>query len=198
MLAIEYAFRPEAWLVGLRRRAGAMQGRRFWRGSQWLALDRRAADAVLHPDPGVRAWFERSWIPDETYIQTLLRITPGLTVADRLTTFVLDEPERPKPGWMLLSPGDLPAAWASGAAFFRKVDRSGRPEVVGAIDRSRRPAALPHTAGDGAGFGLIPGCARRPFSGWSTLRGKWADWPPSPARDRGHESRHVRRGTDHR
>ncbi len=134
LLAIEFAHRRDAWLVGLRRRAGAMHGRRFWRGSQWLALDRRAADAVLHPDPAVRAWFEQSWIPDETYFQTVLRITPGLTVADRATTFVLDEPERPTPGWMLLSPDDLPAAWASGAAFFRKGDRRGRPEVVDAID----------------------------------------------------------------
>ncbi len=150
VLAIEYFHRPDAWLVGLRRRAGAMQGRRFWRGSQWLALDRRAADAVLHPDPRVSAWFEQSWIPDETYFQTLLRMTPGITVADRATTFVLAEPERPTPGWMLLSPDDLPAAWASGAPFFRKVDRSGRPQVVeaidGAVDRRRsptRPGAAP-------------------------------------------------------
>jgi hypothetical protein len=144
LLAIEYVHRHDAWLVGLRRSAGAMQGRRFWRGSQWLTLDRRAANAVLHPDPAIRAWFEQSSIPDETYIQTLLRLAPELTVADRTTTYVLDEPERPKPGWMLLSPDDLPAAWASGAAFFRKVDRSGRPDVVeaidAAVDRDRSPA----------------------------------------------------------
>jgi hypothetical protein len=149
LLAIEYFHRNDAWLVGLRRRAGVMKGRRFWRGSQWLALDRRAADVVLHPDPEVRAWFEKSLIPDETYLQTLLRISPGLSVADRLTSFVPDEPEHPAPGWMYLSTDDLPSAWASGAAFFRKVDRSGRPEVVQAIDTAvdrRRSATWPGTA----------------------------------------------------
>jgi hypothetical protein len=149
VLAIEYVHRRDAWLLGLRRRARAMQGRRFWRGSQWMAIDRRAADAVLHPDPVVKAWFEQSWIPDETYLQTLLRNTPGLTVADEATTFVLDTPERPYPGWMQLSSDDLPAAWASGAPFFRKVDRTGRPEVVEAIDSAvdrERSAARPGTA----------------------------------------------------
>ncbi len=143
LVAIEYFHRHDAWLVGLRRRAGVMRGRRFWRGSQWLALDRRAADAVLHPDPAVRAWFEKSLIPDETYLQTLLRITPGLSVADRATSFVPEEPDRPTPGWMYLSTDDLPAVWASGAAFVRKVDRSGRPDVVraidAAVDRHRSP-----------------------------------------------------------
>jgi hypothetical protein len=134
LVAIEYFHRHDAWLVGLRRRPGVMRSRRFWRGSQWLALDRRAADAVLHPDPAVRAWFEKSLIPDETYLQTLLRITPGLSVADRATSFVPEEPEQPTPGWMYVSTDDLPVVWASGAAFVRKVDRSGRPEVVQAID----------------------------------------------------------------
>ncbi len=96
------------------------------------------------PIPPSATWFERSWIPDETYLQTLLHITPGLKVVDRATTFVLDTPERPTPGWMQLSLDDLAAAWASGAPFFRKVDRSGRPEVVeaidGAVDWGRSPA----------------------------------------------------------
>ena len=144
LLAVEYAHRREAWVVGVPRRAGIMQGRRFWRGSQWLALDRRAADAVLHPDPAVSAWFEQSWIPDEAYLQTLLHLSAGLRVADRATTFELEPPERPTPGWRQLSLDDLPAGWASGAPFFRKVDRGGRPEVVeaidGVVDRGRSPA----------------------------------------------------------
>jgi hypothetical protein len=149
LLAIEYFHRHDAWQIGLRRRAGAMQGKRFWRGSQWLALDRRAADPVLHPDPAVKAWFEKSLIPDETYLQTLLRITPGLSVADRSTSYVPIEPERPTPGWMYLSTDDLPAAWASGAAFFRKVDRTERPDVVQAIDEAldrTRSTSRPGTA----------------------------------------------------
>jgi hypothetical protein len=149
LLAIEYFHRHDGWQVGLRRRAGVMRGRRFWRGSQWLALDRRAAGVVLNPDPAVKAWFEKSLIPDETYLQTLLRLTPGLSVADRATSFVPEEPEHPTPGWMYISTDDLPAAWASGAAFFRKVDRRERPEVVEAIDEGldrRRSASHPGSA----------------------------------------------------
>jgi hypothetical protein len=149
LVAIEYFHRHDAWQVGLPRRPGVMRGRRFWRGSQWLALDRRAADVVLHPDPALKAWFEKSLIPDETYLQTLLHIAPGLSVVDRVTSFVPEEPERPTPGWMYLSTDDLPAAWASGAAFVRKVDWSERPEVVEAIDAAldrQRSPTRPGTA----------------------------------------------------
>jgi hypothetical protein len=149
LMAMEYVHRREAWVVGLRRRAGAMQGRRIWRGSQWLALDRRAADVVLNPEPALRDWFEQSWIPDEAYIHTLLRTVPGLTVADRATTFELDPPVRPTPGWRQLSPDDLPAGWASGLPLFRKVDRSERPDVMQAIDAAvdgRRSPTQPGAA----------------------------------------------------
>jgi hypothetical protein len=150
LVAMEYPHRRESWAVGLRRREGVMHGRRIWRGSQWLALDRRAADTVLRPDPAVRNWFEHSWIPDEAYIHTLLRGTGGLTVADRATTFELDPPERPTLGWRLLSLDDLPAGWASGLPFFRKVDRTERPEVMeaidAAVDRQRSPTRPDSTA----------------------------------------------------
>ncbi len=92
------------------------------------------------------AWFAQSWIPDEAYFQTLLHLSPGLEVADRATTFELEPPEHPTPGWRQLTPDDLAAGWTSGAPFFRKVDRSGRPEVVEAIDAvvdGGRPAARP-------------------------------------------------------
>ena len=145
LLAIEYVHRRDAWLVGLRRRAGAMQGRRFWRGSQWLALDRRAADAVLHPDPAVRAWFEQSWIPDETYFQTLLRITPGLTVADRATTFVLDDARAPDAGL----DAALARRPAGGVGVGRALLPQGRPQRASrgrrGDRRGRGPATAPRT-----------------------------------------------------
>lgn len=135
LLAIEYVHRRDAWCVGRYRRAGPMGATTFFRGSQWIALNRRAATTVLDVEPEVTSWFKRSWIPDETYFQTVLRQAGGLAVSNSPTTFVLETPEHPTPGWMRLAHEDLEAVWASGAPFARKVDVSGRPDVVAAIDR---------------------------------------------------------------
>ena len=136
IVSLEYVHRREAWAVGVRRRTRRMHGQTFFRGSQWFALNRRAAVAALSVDPAVQAWFEKSWIPDETYLHTALRQIPDLVIAETPTTFVLDTPTRPYPGWMRLSLDDLPAAWDSGLPFFRKVDRATRPEVLARIDEA--------------------------------------------------------------
>ncbi len=134
LFAVEYAHRRESWAIGTPRRLACMRGRTLFRGSQWIAMNRRAAEAVLNVDPAVTEWFQRSWIPDETYFQTVLRQWPELVVSGEPTTFVLETPDRPTPGWMRLSLSDLPAVWDSGAPFARKVDRAARPEVLAAID----------------------------------------------------------------
>jgi hypothetical protein len=136
LVAMEYVHRQEAWVVGRRRRLDCMGGRTFFRGSQWILLNRRAAEAALSVDPAVTAWFKRSWIPDEAYFHTALRHTPGLVVSNTPTTYVLEDPERPTPDWRRLTLQDLPAVWASGAPFARKVDPSIRPEVAAALDRA--------------------------------------------------------------
>jgi hypothetical protein len=135
IFSMEYVHRRESWVVGLPRRSGCMRGRAFFRGSQWLAVNRRGADAMLHTDPVLTKRFQKSWIPDETYFQTVLHLSSDLIVSDQPTTYVLETPDRPTSGWMRLSLDDLPAAWASGAPFARKVDPVARPEVIAAIDR---------------------------------------------------------------
>ncbi|HTU37585.1 MAG TPA: hypothetical protein VMF35_06175 [Acidimicrobiales bacterium] len=145
VLSIEYVHRRDSWAVGRFRRAGVMKERAFYRGSQWFALNRRSATAALTVDPATKEWFTRSWIPDETYLQTALRGDPSLLIADTPTTFVLDTPEKPFPGWMQLSDADLPAVHASGLPFARKVDPINRPEVVARLDEAadRQRDALP-------------------------------------------------------
>jgi hypothetical protein len=133
--AIEYIHRRESWAIGLPRRLGPLQGHHIYRGSQWIALNRRAALTVLETDPAVMAWFRQSLIPDESFFPTVLRATGGLVVGNAATTFVLDTPARPTPGWMRLSMSDLPAVWAAATPFARKVDPVERPEVMAAIDR---------------------------------------------------------------
>ncbi len=134
VLSVEYIHRRDAWGIGRPRRDRPVRGWTFYRGPQWFALNRRAAAVALTIDPAIAEWFEHGWIPDETYLQTALRHVPGLVIADIPTTFVLDTPAKPYPGWMQLSPEDLPAVRASGLPFARKVDLAAWPEVVAGID----------------------------------------------------------------
>jgi hypothetical protein len=134
LVSMEYAHRREAWAIGVRRSRRPVRHSHLYRGSQWVALSRRAAQAALDVEPEVTDWFRRGFIPDESYLQTVLRAVPGLRVADTPTTFVLETPQMPVTGWMQLSLADVPAVWASGLPFARKVDATTRPEVVTAID----------------------------------------------------------------
>jgi hypothetical protein len=148
IISVEYIHRRDAWAVGWWRGSRPVRGWPFYRGSQWFALNRRAAKAALAIDPAIAHWFEQSWIPDEAYLQTALRRVPGLTIADELTTFVLDTPAEPYPGWRQLSPQDVPAVLASGLPFARKVDLAARPEVVASIDAAadgQRASGQNHT-----------------------------------------------------
>jgi hypothetical protein len=146
--AIEYSHRRRSWFIGTPRPRGPLTGATFYKGSQWMALNRRAAEAVVGVEAPVTDWFRRCHIADETYVHTVLRRHPGLDVRQQLVTFVPDGPARPGPTrWMVLALEDLPAVWASGAAFARKVDPVERPEVISAIDaevdrrRARPPEA---------------------------------------------------------
>ena len=133
IVSLEFVHRREAWAIGIRRRTRALNGLTFYRGSQWIALNRRAALAALDVEPQLREWFTRSWIPDETYFHTVLR-TAGLRVSNDPTTFVLEPPAQPTAGWMQLTLADLPAVWKSQTPFARKVDLASRPEVATTID----------------------------------------------------------------
>ncbi len=147
VLSVEYIHRRDAWAIGRRRRSDPVRDWSFYRGSQWFALNQRAAAAALAIDPRVAEWFGQSWIPDEAFFQTALHRVPGLVIANTPTTFVLDTPAKPYPGWMQLSPEDIPTALASGLPFVRKVDPAASPEVVAHIDEAvdRQRAGGPDT-----------------------------------------------------
>jgi hypothetical protein len=150
-VSLEFVHRLDGWAVGIRRNARELDGLTFYRGSQWIALNRRAALAALNVEPRRKQWFTRSWIPDETYFHTVLRAA-GLRVSNAPTTFVLEEPARPTAGWMQLKLDDLPAVWEAHTAFARKVDLSGRPEVAAAIDEvvdRRRLSNAPERPAEG-------------------------------------------------
>ena len=134
ILKLEFSLRNDAWFFGLPRGRGPVKHWPLYKGSQWIAMNARAARVALTVDPDVAAWYERSHIPDESYIQTVLHRDESLVTEDQIVSFVPHEPEHPTKGWMLLKLHDLPAVWASGAAFARKVDPDLHPEVISTIN----------------------------------------------------------------
>ena len=141
IVTVEYSHRRQTWFFGRPRSRGPLQNWTFYKGSQWIAFNRRAAETILHTSPAVTDWFRRGHIPDETYFHTVLRHAEDLVVTTGIVTYVPIGPKQPTVRWMLLKLEDLPAVWTSGAAFARKVDQTDRPEVIRAlnaeVDRSR-------------------------------------------------------------
>jgi hypothetical protein len=134
ILKLEYSLRGDTWFVGVPRRRTPVRGWELYKGSQWLACNARAARLVLDVDPAVTAWFTRSHIPDESFIQSVLHHAPGIVVDDSVVTWVPPEPELATPGWMLLKERELEQVAASGAVFARKIDPARNPELMRMID----------------------------------------------------------------
>ena len=62
-------------------------------GSQWWCLRRRTLEAVLEfctARPDVMRFFKTTWIPDETFFQTMVRhLVPGVEIRSRTLTFLM-------------------------------------------------------------------------------------------------------------
>ena len=112
-----------------------MNGWSIYKGSEWIACRAGAVGELMATPAPVTSWFMRSHIPDECYVQSVLHQASGLVTHDVLVTWVPPEPQQPTPGWMMLQPDHLAEVLASGAAFARKVDLAGRPDVVRLLDQ---------------------------------------------------------------
>jgi hypothetical protein len=134
LFALEFAHSRDAWAIGLRRKRGQMRDVKFYKGEQWIALGGRAARGLLDADPAITEWFKRSWIPDETYFQTILYNTPQLVLRNEPLTYVRPTPYPPYPGWMQLEAEDLDHIWRSRVVMARKIDPIDHAEVLAAID----------------------------------------------------------------
>jgi len=131
---LEFSLRSNAWFLGIPRSRGPVRGWDLYKGSEWLACSARATAALLDTNAAVTDWFRRCHIPDESYVQTILRRAPGLVIDKADVTWVPPEPEISQAGWMMLKTTQLPHIRETGVAFARKVDPSKNPEVIGAID----------------------------------------------------------------
>jgi len=85
------------WMLDAQRRLGLKRripaDLQVMIGSQWWCLRRRTVEAVLafaRARPDVVRFFRTSWIPDETYFQTLVRhLVPEQEIVSRTLTFLM-------------------------------------------------------------------------------------------------------------
>jgi hypothetical protein len=83
--------------VGLQRRLGLQRAipadLQMMIGSQWWCLRRRTVEAVMafcRQRPDVMRFFRTTWIPDETFFQTLVRhLVPETQIRSRTLTFLM-------------------------------------------------------------------------------------------------------------
>lgn len=88
-----------AWQRRLGIERTAPPGLRMHFGSQWFCLTRETAAGVVRrlDEPELRAFFRRSWIPDEFAIQTLVADVqkPAFIAGHNLTYYEFDDQGRP-------------------------------------------------------------------------------------------------------
>ena len=69
------------------------RGLKMMIGSQWWCLRRRTIEAILdfiRQRPDIPRFFRTTWIPDETFFQTLVRhLVPGAEIDNRTLTFLM-------------------------------------------------------------------------------------------------------------
>ncbi|WP_322890143.1 MULTISPECIES: DUF5928 domain-containing protein [unclassified Yoonia] len=110
-------------------------------GSQWWCLRRRSAEAVLdftRQRPDVTRFFRTTWIPDETFFQTLVRhLVPGREIESRTLTFLMFS-DYGMPVSFYNDQEDL--LLAQDALFARKIspDAIGLKRALGALYASDR------------------------------------------------------------
>jgi len=138
LFKIERTPRREEWMLGFPRRSRSLPGGlALYIGPQWVSFGRRAAKALLDADPALVDWYRETWIPDQSFFQTVLYNEPSLTMRNAPVTFVPKQGIRPGPGgWMLLRTGDLEDLRQSGCAFARKFDAEIEPEILRVVDEA--------------------------------------------------------------
>jgi hypothetical protein len=97
---------------------------RCFKGSQWMALSKKAVKRILEvmdARPELAAYYATTLVPDESYLQSILANQSDLRgIAQRLSFTRWGGSARPHP--LVLRSTDVDAVMASGCAFARKFD----------------------------------------------------------------------------
>jgi hypothetical protein len=134
LFKIEYTNRRERFFVGFPRRRRLPAGWTLYTGPQWVACSRRSMEALLAVDDTVIEWYRQTWIPDQSFFQTVLYNQPGLVLDRSPLTYVVSFRDKQERGDMVLRASDLEVVRQSGAAFARKFDPSVDAEILRVVD----------------------------------------------------------------
>jgi hypothetical protein len=135
LFKIEYAGRRDRFFLGLPRRRRLPAGWTLYTGAQWLALGRRAAEAVARVEQSVVDWYRETWIPDQSFFHTVVYNQPGLTLRNATITYVPPQRLRStRPDWMVLRVEDLEEIRRAGTPFARKFDAGIDAEIGRLVD----------------------------------------------------------------
>jgi hypothetical protein len=130
--------RDEGWALGIRRRSVPWStGTPLYKGSQWIALSRRALRVSTEGAHAKRMqdYFATTTVPDEAYFQTVLRNARGVRVkCESVSWLRWDSEVAPHP--VLIDEAELETAVRSGAPFARKFDELAAPDILDRIDRT--------------------------------------------------------------
>lgn len=130
--------RDEGWALGIRRRTVPWSGGMpLYKGSQWLALSRRAIGACIEGTHAKRMqeYFATTLVPDEAYFQTILENARDIRVRREPVSWLRWEGDvTPHP--VVIDEAELEAAARSTAPFARKFDELANPGILDRIDRT--------------------------------------------------------------
>jgi len=130
--------RNEGWVLGIRRRAVRWSKERpIYKGSQWMALSRRAvATCVGGPETtDARDYFATTLVPDEAYFQTVLAGAPDLRIRWEPISWLRWQSDLvPHPD--VIDESSLAIAVRAGTPFARKFDESTTPGILDLIDQT--------------------------------------------------------------
>lgn len=130
--------RKGEWVLGFRRRRVPWTRERpVYKGSQWMALSRRAVAACLDGTEAeaLQHYFATTIVPDEAYFQTVLENRRDIGVRRSVVSWVSwQDEETPHPAAMTAS--DIDAAVRAGTPFGRKFDESAAPGLRDEVDRA--------------------------------------------------------------
>ena len=108
-----------------------------YKGSDWFTLSRRAAEYLLdfgHNHPQVLAHYRRTFVPSESYFQTVLWNARQLKLSEDYRRFIVwEQSSLAHP--VTLTMRHLEAMVGSGKDFGRKFDMNEAPDVLDALDR---------------------------------------------------------------
>lgn len=137
LLSVKRAFGSSGVQLGLRRiRTPFTAQFRCYRGSTWFTLSSKCVallDRFVRSNPGYVRYYRRTWIPEESFVITILLNDPELKIFRDHKRFIRF---RRQGAWHpeVLTVADLEPMLASGQQFARKFDASVDERVLDLLD----------------------------------------------------------------